>query len=140
MKKQVRKALVAGLLLLGGCQTINSANVEPVVAGNCSICGTWSYTYPDQSATQKGASYKRTNALADAPGFTFRPDGQFVERANSGWCGTPPVSYSDYPGSWRMDGDSLLIEGRYWGGPQRSKIAIVSLKADRLVIVRVYKR
>lgn len=126
-------------LLLGGCQAENTPTVAP--SGECAICGTWTYSSYEQRAPDQYVSiYIRTNDFTNQAGLKFLANGQFKERANSGWCGTPPISYADYTGRWRPEGDSLTVEGQYWGGPQRSRIAVVSVDPNRLIIQRIYKQ
>lgn len=141
MKRLFGQLLSLGLLL-GGCQSddlLNSVNT-PKPSSVCPLCGTWNYSGYEQRATNDYVSvYTRADDFTNQAGIKFFPDGQFVERANSGWCGTPPISYADYKGSWRPDGDSLAVDSRYWGGNQRSKIAIVSVTNNQLVISRVHK-
>ena len=67
--------------------------------------------------------YKETNIQltrasslkSDAYGMSFLAESQCVERS-SGWCGTPPLTFSDFEGSWTRT-DSVLIvtiTGQRW--------------------------
>ena len=62
-------------------------------------------------------TYKRAIALIDnEPGISFSSNATLTERKNSGWCGTPPISYSDFSGTW-VENDSILdITVGFWGG------------------------
>ena len=72
-------------------------------------------------------------------GFILKEDGSFVERKNAGWCGTPPISYKNFEGSWVALSDSLLeITVDYWGGIMTYQIRIVSLQGEELQIRYLY--
>lgn len=141
MKTFIRFAAAAALL--SSCQLDN-----PLVqfksggrAANCAVCGTWTYSgFEQRGPTDYVMVYARTRTFGNEAGLQFEPSGLFVERANAGWCGTPPITYADYPGRWKTEGDSLTIEGQYWGGPQRSRVAVVAVDPNKLVIKRVYHR
>lgn len=62
--------------------------------------------------------YQRKSAFAeDKPGVAFKEGGQFLKRQNSGWCGTPPITYSNDTGTWTRTSDSTVtIRYTYWGG------------------------
>jgi hypothetical protein len=78
----------------------------------------------------------RSEELADfGYGFIIKEDGTFIERKNAGWCGTPPISYDNFEGSWEALSDSLLdITVAYWGGTLTYQMRIVSLEEDKLGI------
>ncbi|MFH0755901.1 MAG: hypothetical protein V2B15_01265 [Bacteroidota bacterium] len=72
-------------------------------------------------------------------GFTINEDGAFLERKNAGWCGTPPISYDNFEGTWIALSDSLLqITVGYWGGTMSYQIRIVSLDKETLRIRYLY--
>ena len=72
-------------------------------------------------------------------GFTIPEDGTFVERKNSGWCGTPPIAYDNFEGTWEVVSDSLLdITVAYWGGMMTYQIRIISVDAQELSIRYLY--
>lgn len=62
---------------------------------------------------------------------------KFIERKNSGWCGTPPVSYSDFEGNWSINDSLLNVSVAYWGGLADYQWKIISLDDKRLTIVVV---
>lgn len=68
-------------------------------------------------------------------GFSIHEDGTFIERKNAGWCGTPPISYDNFEGTWEPLSDSLLdITVAYWGGTLTYQMRIVILEEDKLGI------
>jgi hypothetical protein len=107
------------ILVLSSCQKekikIDSSNP---------LLGTWNQT----SYFDNGVMYIRSNAFADSPCYKFNSDGTLTERKNSSSCGTPPVLYGDYTGTWTIIKDSVLeIKSGYWGGEMtfRWKIDLV---------------
>ena len=67
-------------------------------------------------------------------GFSFRLPDQFTERKNSGWCGTPPISYSDFEGTWNQHDSILDIQVAYWGGMADYTWKILSLDNKKLTL------
>jgi hypothetical protein len=60
---------------------------------------------------------KIDNFRNDGAGIQFLKDGKLLKRQNSGWCGTPPISYSNFEGTWELkDGNKVSINYKYWGG------------------------
>ncbi len=54
-------------------------------------------------------TYERASALRDDDyDIAFNSDQSLVERKNAGWCGTPPIAYSDFEGNWTKN-DSIRI-------------------------------
>jgi hypothetical protein len=83
--------------------------------------------------------YARQKGFADNPCYKFNIDGTLVERKNSGFCGTPPVSYADYNGSWTMLNDTLMqITSGYWGGTSTYKLEINLVTTDSLKVTYVF--
>lgn len=72
-------------------------------------------------------------------GFTINDDGTFIERKNAGWCGTPPIAYDNFEGTWEVVSDSLLdITVAYWGGMMTYQIRIISVDYKELSIRYLY--
>jgi len=109
---------------------------------NVGIIGTWveESDYTMQIAGDGITRLNRKEELdSDHYGFIIKEDGTFLERKNAGWCGTPPISYDNFEGSWEPVSDSLLdITVAYWGGTQTYQIRIVSLEEDKLGIRYLY--
>lgn len=104
------------LLLLYSC-TRDEAEPHP----DNYLIGTWSYTgYEDNLNI-----FTRTGDLTENHCYRFNPDGSLVERKNSGWCGTPPISYADYEGAWTMVNDTLIeVNVGYWGGQSMYRLEV----------------
>jgi hypothetical protein len=100
------------------------------------IYGTWVMVgYEDRVAILRVSEKLDYNQY----GFIFQSFGRFTERKNTGWCGTPPISYVNYEGGWNKLSDSLLkIKVGYWGGTTSYQMEIVSLSSDELKILYHY--
>jgi len=123
-----------GVLLLVSCEK-DSMELD-ALGSNASIVGTW------VEDGQKGDTLllQRSGAFdKEKYGFTINDDGSFIERKNSGWCGTPPIAYDNFEGNWEAVSDSLLdITVAYWGGMMTYQIRIVYLDAEELAIRYLY--
>jgi len=91
--------------------------------------GYWNY-YSNQDSV---SVYKRNTGFTESPGYKFNSDGTLIQRKNSGWCGTPPISYFDYPGDWTVLNDTLIgIQVGYWGGIETYNMDIESVDSEFL--------
>ena len=71
----------------------------------------------------------------DKSGMEFRKDGTLVVRQNSGWCGTPPISYGNFSGTWTaISKNEFALSYKFWGGTMNSTMTIVKLNKKELVI------
>ncbi len=106
------------------------------LGANSTITGAW----VENGYVENMTMFQRSEALeASKYGFILGGDGSFVERKNSGWCGTPPIAYADYEGTWEALSDSLLeVTVGYWGGVMTYQMRIVSLESDQLKIRYLY--
>ena len=103
---------------------------------NMGIIGTWI----ENGYVEDVTLLKREDKLDSSKyGFTMADNGSFVERKNAGWCGTPPITYENFEGSWVALSDSLIeITVDYWGGTMTYQMRIVSLDAEELQIRYLY--
>ncbi|MCK4747370.1 MAG: hypothetical protein KAT15_10055 [Bacteroidales bacterium] len=130
--------LLIAMILLVSCEE-NLQDTE-ALGENADIVGTWveevDLTHVEDGTTQ----LKRADELDPSLyGFTIKDDGSFVERKNAGWCGTPPISYDNFDGTWVALSDSLLeITVGYWGGTMTYQMRIVSLDQEQLRIRYLY--
>lgn len=56
------------------------------------IFGCWVY-YKQQDSIN--VMHKAAGLDSNNYGFIMFPDGNFLERKNAGWCGTPPIYYAN---------------------------------------------
>jgi len=112
--------------LVNGCTTSTSLD------NSSELTGTWVL----QDESDGTSILKRAKKLDnDKYGFIIKGNGTFLERKNSGWCGTPPISYANFEGTWIQESDSVLkIETGFWGGVTKYQIEIVSLFKNVLTI------
>lgn len=95
------------------------------------LAGNWSkIEYGDSTFTVEKVSALPENEY----GFSFVADQSFIERKNSGWCGTPPIMYDDFDGTWEMQDSVINISVAYWGGTAEYKWKILSQTDDKLTI------
>ena len=84
--------------------------------------------------------YQRTFAVKDDEyGITFKPNGVVIEHANSGFCGTPPVVYVNYTGTWSQQGAIVKATIPYQGGSSDLTWEIVSLTPTSLTVKYIPK-
>ncbi len=119
------------LMLLSSCEKVSLAPE----AGE--LEGIWVQSDYDEDLT----IFTKKNKLDDDKyGFKISESGIFLEHKNSGWCGTPPISYADYEGTWKYESDSVLIvDVGYWGGTMTYKMQIVELTTNKLKTRYIYE-
>jgi hypothetical protein len=107
----------------------------PVISDSESfITGVWiNPVYIDTICQYERSIYLKE----DGAGIGFKSGGEFVERKNAGWCGTPPVSYANYDGTWTQNDSMLYISTSYWGGTVDYEWKIISVDLNILRIYRV---
>lgn len=96
------------------------------------LMGSWTQRSVDNSVI----TYQKVNTLpGNDYGISFRSDHSFIERKNAGWCGTPPITYGDFSGSWTLRDSTINIRVAYWGGEAEYQWKLISLSADQLIIL-----
>ncbi len=99
------------------------------------LIGSW----VDPSYNENQIEFEKSAELKDNEyGFTFMADGEFIERKNSGWCGTPPISYADFDGTWMINDSIINITVAYWGGEIDYRWKIVVLHDKKLKVIEEY--
>lgn len=105
------------------------------IAGD-GIVGFWTYSENDEPDTI--LIYTRVAKLpTDEYGMCFKTDGKFIEHKNAGWCGTPPIAYDTFEGSWTQLGDTLYISAAFWGGIMHMTKLINGVDTDHLRLVDI---
>ena len=95
------------------------------------IIGCWvNQTYQTNTVTYESASALEDNA----PGFCFNEDGTLVERKNVSFCGTPPITYGDFDGTWTQEGSILTMNVDSWSGNLESSWELVSVDGENLIL------
>lgn len=70
-------------------------------------------------------------------GLSFEQNNRLIERKNSGWCGTPPISHSDYTGTWIQKDSIISINVGYWGGTLDYSWKIVAVNQVELTVAKL---
>lgn len=79
--------------------------------------------------------YTRAEGLNENDyGISFNPGNSLVERQNAGWCGTPPISFANYNGTWSKTGDIIDITVDFWGGKANHKWKVIANDQKTLTI------
>jgi len=99
---------------------------------NEEIIGVWVYKNYNDSSSE----YKKKNSFdKNEPGIKFKRNGKLIKRQNVGWCGTPPITYDNFQGTWKITSDSTLtIRYKYWDGMAEEDLLIVELNNKKLII------
>jgi len=127
MKQRIQIFIAFTWIILLSCNTDRKSCIE---SGNC-IMGTW----VDPEYSDNTIVFTKNDELKEnSYGITFKKGGSFIERKNSGWCGTPPISYADFNGSWEENNSVINISVPYWGGTTESEWEIISLNSHNLKI------
>lgn len=130
MKNMYILFLLSILMIFNGCRENELFQQEE------SLHGYWvNPVYTGQEIT----FMRSTGFIADEYGICFKENRKLVERKNTGWCGTPPVSYDEYEGTWKQNGDRLLLHLSYWGGWMDVEWEIVSLDEEFLIVKVIEK-
>lgn len=118
--------LMVVVLVAASCSSDNPTNPN-----GGSIIGAWGYdSYDAETGIE---TFKHLDSLTgDKYGYQFDLEGVLLVRS-AGWCGTPPLTYSNYEGSWLEESDGVLVLNRTDEGFSMSyKLEIVELTNDVL--------
>jgi hypothetical protein len=128
--KKLSLAIFVLSLILSSC----SKKDEMKDYSDSQLLGTWSYSFSQDDLTV----YTRTPDFIEADGIKFMADGSLIQRKNSGWCGTPPITYANYDGSWNKINDTIIeINAGYWGGTTTSRIDIEYISSYTLKFITI---
>jgi len=127
-------------ILFGSC---NDLTTKPIVPGQIEklnvsedLIGTWVFEEYEDDIT---VMQKLSGLDSSKYGFIIYNNGKFLERKNSGFCGTPPISYANFEGTWEAETDNeLKIIVDFWGGIINCKMQIVSLTEMELKFKNQY--
>lgn len=130
MKKSLLFLVVILVAFLTSCQSDN----ELIPEDSELLVGHWvSPVYVDSLVL-----FTRADALKENDfGISFYKDDKLIERQNAGWCGTPPISFGNYNGTWSKNGDYVDISVDFWGGKASYKWKIVDINTKTLTIYKV---
>jgi hypothetical protein len=132
--KKIHLLTISLCCILFSCQKFETGTGTGIDKDNLLI-GVWNFSvYQDDAVV-----YTRSTGFADCYGYKFDTDGTLTERKNSGFCGTPPITYADYDGSWTIVNDTLIsVNVGYWGGTSYYRLDIESVTENSLKVIPVY--
>ena len=125
-------ALICGIALMTGCE-----KQEPNLEEFDNIICCWANpVYEYDIYPEAVICYERVETLpANSPSIKFLKNGTLIERKNAGWCGTPPITYSDFSGKWQIKNiNNLKIDVAYLGGMEHKTWKIINVTNDSLKI------
>lgn len=126
MRNTISILLLLSLFVFVACDDNNENNNSPAL-----LTGYW----VNPQITDSVTTYERSLKLKDNDyGMAFKSGGVFVERKNSGWCGTPPISYADYEGSWTENDSIINITVGYWGGLSNYRWKLIAVDDNALTV------
>ena len=132
----MRKTYILLLVILIASFT-HSCKKSTIALDQEPLLGTW----VEEKWTDGVLELEKANKLhKDKYGFTLQSDGKLIEHKNSGWCGTPPISYADFEGTWHViSDDSLAIEVDFWGGIQNFHLKILQVSNEKMKVKYYYQ-
>jgi hypothetical protein len=128
--KKIVFVFVSGLLLFSCMEEENLSTLQsgPVPIGN------WS----NLEYKENGFVMEKVNKLQEnTEGYRFFSNGKLLHRANSSWCGTPPILTDDYEGNWERNGQTIRLEAGFWGGTQIQELRIVDETTSTLLLEQI---
>lgn len=131
MKTLLKTVLFLLLVTTIGCEDNNET--IPINESN-KLLGHWInpvYTGSELQLSRAGS------LKSDDYGLSFLEKTQCVERS-SGWCGTPPLSFMDFKGTWtRTDSVLIITINNGLSGTQNIKWVIKTLDKKNLIMERI---
>jgi hypothetical protein len=111
--------------IIASCETIDKQSGS----NTYDITGIWlKETYEDSILT-----FQKTEVAADDEYWlSIREDHTLTEHKNAGWCGTPPISYADFEGTWELNDSIIEITVGFWGGLADYTWKILSVTDSKL--------
>lgn len=87
-------------------------------------------------SNDEGILYKSDTRFDEhKSGMEFMKDGTMVVRQNAGWCGTPPITYENFSGTWTaISKTEVALAYEFWGGTIKSTMTIVKLNKKELLV------
>ncbi|WP_346236000.1 hypothetical protein ABDK00_017685 [Niabella insulamsoli] len=116
-------AVCFGALTMFSCSKSDVLPEEKEEGPGASFIGAW--TAKDYSG--EVFTYEKLSQLASNQyGYILKTNGRLTVRGNASWCGTPPLTYADFDGTWSFKDNILTLNGGYWGGKTIEKWEILS--------------
>jgi len=98
------------------------------------LIGIWNYSGQEVNTTV----FTRSMEFADKHCYRFNADGTLIERSITGWCATPPVSYTNYTGFWTQVNDTLInVNVAFYDGMRTYKLDIEAVGTNSLKLITI---
>lgn len=108
---------------------------EPTATNSEKLIGYWVNPTLTNDTIYK---YEKANSLKDNDFcFAFKAGNVFIERKNAGWCGTPPIAFGDFEGTWIQNDSIVNITVAYWGGLTDYRWKIIAVDNNSLTLYRM---
>ncbi len=120
---------VLGLFAL---QFLASCDKSDAVAPEVAIVdGAWAFV--EVLPGTESRIYRRLGDLSgEVDGFEFAPNGILLVR-NAGFCGTPPLTFSTYNGTWVAESnESYILSYNYLGALSDIRLTVFSVTEQEL--------
>ena len=100
------------------------------------ILGHWTHEGVDKNEI---AQYKSKSSFPKTKGgIAFLENGKLIVRQNAGWCGTPPISYSNFDGEWKwIDKNNVSLRYAFWGGTILEEWEIISVDKTSMKVKNI---
>ena len=122
------------MLVIVSCFFSSCSKVEEKKNLDGPLIGVWNYSDTKDNITV----YTKNTQFIEGNGIKFNSDGTLVERKNAGFCGTPPITYADYDGTWSKINDTIIeMKAAYWGGTTTSRLDVEYVSSYTLKLITV---
>ncbi len=123
MRTAVPRTLVCMLVAL--C-CVSCSSSDPASPSDPAYSGAWGLESIDSESGTR--VYSKLDSLSgDQDGYMFDSGGSLMVR-NAGWCGTPPLAFSNFEGSWVEEADDILfLTYPHWDEMRDFRLVILSL-------------
>jgi hypothetical protein len=124
----MKRLIFLGIIFTALSQILCSCSKEDAIIPphqyEKAILGYWNF----EDANTEHTIYKHAEDFSNTPGFKFLEDGRIIDRKNIGFCGTPPITYQNYTGTWEfIDENTIQVVSHDWTGEVKFKIYIKEL-------------
>ncbi|MFY0671920.1 MAG: hypothetical protein JXQ87_00865 [Bacteroidia bacterium] len=137
-RKHLKFIMIVALGILIFQFSIAFKNIEKLSLAQ-SVEGTWVQTH---YASGKYEFTRSKTFLRQNPGLRFNKNGAMVSRANASWCGTPPITYNNYSGSYSINEKDSTIHAIYdfWGGKVDQVFLVKLIGKSELVLESIERK
>ena len=129
MKTLIKLTFILTILTIISCNKSDDIYIDE----NELLLGNWINPVYENSTTVFTSAIELKK---DGYGISFLKNSKFIER-HSGWCGTPPLSFSNYEGDWERNGAIIEITiDNGMAAMYNFNLKIISLNETTLTVER----